>query len=557
MFPSINLQYILKRINYIFLILTLFFLFGCSGEKKDKVNIVDFGLDKITERGKLVAITGYNAYSYFIYRGQPMGYEFELIKRLADNLNLELEIKVVKDISQMFEMLNNGEGDIIAFNLTITKSRKDVVAFTHEHNITRQVLVQRRPDNWYQMNRHEIDKQLIRTPFDLEGKEVYVRAGSSYYDRLENLSEEMGGQIDIKEADPESSTEDLIRMVSEGEIEYTVADRNIALLQQAYYSNIDISTDISLPQKIAWAVRKNAPALLDTVNSWIDEMKKKPDYYVIYNKYYKNRLAFKRRLGSDYFSLTGGQISQYDDLIKQYAEEINIDWRILSALIYQESQFKVGAKSWAGAKGLMQLMPATAEQFGAEDVTDPMQNLDAGMRYLKWLDDYWYDFIPDSTERIKFVLASYNIGPGHIMDARALAEKYGADPDVWDDNVEKYLLKKAIPKYYNDEVVKYGYARGTETVDYIRKIFEIYEHYKQFISLKSPGFSEIKNYAKIYEFTSLTDKSRGFGKEISSFKKMVSLRHNLFLHKKFFPKFRNKELLRNPYQTSFPLCQIN
>jgi len=498
----------LNKIKYIAALLALLFLFACSSEQKDKLKIVNFGLDKITERGKLVAITGYNAYSYFIYRGQPMGYEYELIKRLADHLNLELEIKVVKDISQMFEMLNNGEGDIIAFNLTITKKRREVVAFTHEHNITRQVLIQRRPDNWYQMARHEINRQLIRTPLELEDKTVYVRAGSSYLDRLENLSDEIGAQIDIKEADPESSTEDLIRMVSEGDIEYTVSDRNIALLQQAYYSNIDISTDISLPQKIAWAVRKNTTSLLDTVNLWIDEMKKNPAYYVIYNKYYKNRLAFRRRLDSDYFSLTGGQISKYDDLIKQYAKEINIDWRILSALIYQESQFKVQAKSWAGAKGLMQLMPATAEQFGANDVTDPMQNLDAGMRYLKWLDDYWYKFIPDSTERIKFVLASYNIGPGHISDARALAEKYGADPDIWEGNVEEYLLKKSIPKYYNDEVVKYGYARGTETVDYVKKIFAIYDHYKQFISLNTPGFSKIKNITKIYGDTLFFDKSR-------------------------------------------------
>jgi membrane-bound lytic murein transglycosylase F len=472
----------LIKVKFIITALFLILFFSCSNEEKDKSNVVDFGLDKITERGKLIAITGYNAYSYFIYRGQPMGYEYELIKRLADYLNLELEIKVVKEIPQMFKMLNNGEGDIIAFNLTVTKNRKEQVAFTHHHNITRQVLVQRRPENWYQMAKHEIDRQLIRTPLDLENKTVHVRFGSSYIERLENLTEEMGAHINIVEAAPELSTEDLIRMVSEGKIEYTISDRNIALLQQAYYSNIDISTDISLPQKIAWAVRKNAPALLDTVNSWIDEIRKTPDYYVIYNKYYKNRLAFRKRLGSDYFSLTGGRISQYDEIIKEYADELNFDWRILAALIYQESQFKIEAQSWAGAKGLMQLMPATAEQFGADDLTDPMQNLDAGMRYLKWLDDYWYEFVPDSTERVKFVLASYNIGPGHIEDARALAEKYGADPNIWEGNVAEYLLKKSTPKYYNDEVVKYGYARGTETVAYVRQVLEIYEHYKQFIS---------------------------------------------------------------------------
>ena len=472
----------MKRISYITLLIAVLYLWGCSSNDKQNLNVVDFGLDKISERGKLVAITGYNAYSYFIYRGQPMGYEYDLIKRLADHLNLDLEIKVVKEIPKMFELLNEGEGDIIAFNLTVTQNRKEIVTFTEEHNVTHQVLVQRRPDNWFRMSKQEIDRNLIRNAFDLEDKTVHVRFGSSYYERLYNLMNETAIEINVIEADPEQSTEDLIRMVSEGEIDFTISDRNIALLQQAYYSNIDISTEISLPQKIAWAVRKNAPALLDTVNHWITEMKRKPDYYVIYNKYYKNRLAFRRRVSSDYFSLTSGKISEYDEIIKNYAEEINIDWRILSALIYQESQFKVNAKSWAGARGLMQLMPATAKQFGVNDITDPMQNLDAGMRYLDWLDDYWSDEIPDSTERLKFVLGSYNIGPGHIIDARRLAEKYGADPNIWDGNVEEFLLKKSIPKYYNDEVVRNGYARGTETVEYVRRIFEIFEHYKQFIT---------------------------------------------------------------------------
>ena len=130
----------------------------------------------------------------------------------------------------------------------------------------------------------------------------------------------------------------------------------------------------------------------------------------------------------------------------------------------------------------MQLMPETAQQFGVTDMTDPVQSLQAGVAYLDYLDDYWSEMIEDSTERMKFVLASYNIGPGHIVDARNLAEKYGADPNIWEDNVEKYLLNKSKHKYYNDEVVKLGYAKGTETVKYVREVLQRYEQYKQFIS---------------------------------------------------------------------------
>jgi membrane-bound lytic murein transglycosylase F len=153
----------------------------------------------------------------------------------------------------------------------------------------------------------------------------------------------------------------------------------------------------------------------------------------------------------------------------------------LASLIYQESQFHPNKTSWAGARGLMQLMPATAEQFGVKNVSSVEQNVKAGVNYLSWLEKYWFDEIPDSTERIKFILASYNIGQGHIEDARRLAKKFGADQNIWFNNVETFLLNKSKKEFYTDDVVRNGYARGTETVKYVIEIFDRYEHYKQFI----------------------------------------------------------------------------
>lgn len=466
-----------------FLIVLISFLILLPLASCDDSKNVKLGGDlaSIFKKGKLVALTGYNAYSYFIYRGQPMGFEYELVKRLADDLGVKLEIVVVKEIDKMFEMLNMGEGDLIAFNLTVTKKRSEKVLFTEYHHTTQQVLVQRRPDNWRQMRIHEIEDELIRNAVDLEGKTVYVRKGSSYYTRMQHLSEEIGGEINIVEADPELTTEDLIKLVSEGEIDYTVSDENVALLNQAYYSNIDIETPISLQQKVAWAVRKNSLAFFNTVNSWLDEMKNRTEYYILFNKYYKNRTAFRKRLNSDYFSLNGGKLSKYDDLIKEYSVKLKWDWRILASLIYQESQFNSNAKSWAGALGLMQLMPITIEQFEVKNPRDPKENLKAGIKYLGWLDNFWKDYIEDPIERMKFVMASYNIGYGHVQDARNLTEKYGGDPNVWDDNVETYLLLKSQKRYYNDDVVRNGYCRGTETVNYVKEIFDRYELYKQVI----------------------------------------------------------------------------
>lgn len=332
------------------------------------------------------------------------------------------------------------------------------------------------------MTLDDIEKQMLRDPSDLIGKTVVARNSSAYIERLLNLSEEVGGDIDIVAGDPELTIEDLIAKVADGEIDFTVSDENVAKLNAAYHRNIDVKTEISLSQRISWAVQKESEDFAEEVNHWLDSMKKTTDFAVIYKKYFTNRYAYKKRLSSEFFSNTGGGISQYDSTIKKYSKNVGWDWRLAASLIYQESQFNLNAKSWAGATGLMQLMPRTGKQFGATDLNNPDQNLKAGFKFLSYLDNLWKDSIPDSLERIKFVLASYNIGQGHITDARNLTAKYKADPNVWNDNVEYYLTMKSNPKYYNDAVVSRGYARGTETVKYVKEILERYDHYKQLIN---------------------------------------------------------------------------
>ncbi len=446
-----------------------------------KLYEVNIDLPQIEQRGKLIAVTGYNAYSYFIYKGAPMGYEYELLVKLAEHLNLELEIKIANSIDDMIEIVKRGEADLIAFNLTVTKERQEILAFAADLLTTHQVLLQRKPENWRKMKLHEIDATLVHSPIDLIGKDITVVEGSSYITRLENLSEEIGGDINIIEAPDSISSDDLVAMVANGEVDYTVEDENLARLRQYQYPILDISMAISLPQRIAWGVRKSSPLLLKSINDWFAKIKKKTEFYVIYQKYFESKNSFRRRINSNYFSLTGGSISIYDDLIKESAQTIGWDWRLLASLIYQESQFRPDRTSWAGAKGLMQLMPETAKEFGAKNVNSVEENVKAGVNYLSWLNKYWEEEIADSTERIKFILASYNIGLGHIEDARKLAEKYGANPNIWFGNVETYLLNKSKKEFYTDEVVRNGYARGKETVKYVVEILERFDHYKQFI----------------------------------------------------------------------------
>lgn len=465
-------------------------LSGCFNswfESKDnqtpdvQINSVSLDLDKIKSRGTLKALVDNSSTSYFIYKGQLMGYEYELLSLLAKEMGVTLEIILTPSIDEAFERLNNGEGDIIAFTLTVTKDRKKRVAFTNSHYTTRQVLVQQKPANWRKLKLHEIDASLIRNQVALIGKEIHVRRSSSYADRLHNLSEEIGGDILVIEDEKDVETELMIKKVADGIVKYTVADEDIALVNASYYPNIDIKTPISFPQQIAWAVRKNAPDLLNHINTWQGQLKKTPTYNVIYRKYFKSPRASLTRLKSDFSSVSGGQLSNYDNLIKVGADSLGWDWRLLAAQAYQESAFDPNAKSWAGAVGLMQLIPETGKRFGANNLNNPAQSINAGVKFLQHLDRLWAKTIKNKDERTKFVLASYNVGLGHVEDARNLAKKYGADPLIWEDNVAVYLLNKSKPKYFKDQIVKSGYCRGEEPVSYVRLILSRYDQYKQLL----------------------------------------------------------------------------
>lgn len=452
-------------------ILVIIFLSGCVIEKNNTSD-----LDEIKKRGKLIAITSYNSYSYFMYRGEEMGYEYELIKRYADYLGVKLELKVEKNIEAMIEMLNNGEGDLIAYNLTVTKDRSERVAFSEYLNLTNQVLVQAKPKNWRQLKPYELENIIVRNPIELENEKIYVRAGTGYKERLENFANETGTNFTIIEAGLDLSTEDLIKMVSEGKIKFTISDANIARINHLAFPNIDYDTPISLTQKIAWATRKDSDSLLKNLNTWIESIKNTSDYYVIYNKYFKRRHIFRGNDRIEGLELKNGKLTNHDNIIKKYAKKLDCDWLLLASLIYQESRFDPNAQSWAGAVGLMQIMPSLVEKYKVKNPFDPIENMEAGFQYLVYLDNFWKNYVEDKNERLKMVFASYNIGYGHVLDAYNLAKKYNANPQVWFNNVEDFLTKKSEAKYYTDPVVKNGYCSGTQTLAFVTKIFERYNY---------------------------------------------------------------------------------
>lgn len=434
--------------------------------------VVQVDLDEIKKRGKLVALSRYNASSFFIYRGQPMGYEYDLLKLFADEIGVELEIKTPSTWDSLYIMLNKGEGDIIAANLIINLELAKKVAFSRHHSETRQMLVQRLPRGYRRLKRHQIEKRLIRNPIDLIGKTVTVRNRSTYAHRMRNLIDEVGGNINLDLVKTDIETEQLIRLVSEGIIDYTVADENVATLNSSYFSNIDTKTAVSFPQRVAWAMRKNSPQLKKAVDDWMAELRanNNPTYYVIYNRYFKNKRDYKKRRKSEHFLLETGTISAFDTLFKRYETPL-FPWTLLAAQAYQESRFETDKKSRFGAMGLMQLLPTTAEQMGVYDLHVPEKSVQAGTRYLKYLHTNHWAHLPDS-EAVKFTLASYNAGPGHVFDAQRIAKKLGFDPDRWDNNVEEAILKLSHKKYIYMPEVKYGFCRGEEPRNYVRDILD-------------------------------------------------------------------------------------
>ena len=442
-------------------------VFGCKNTRPNPVSENAYDLPQIKDSGELVVLTLYSSTSYFIYRGQEMGFQYELSGQFAKSLGLKLRIEVANSVDELIRKLLAGEGDMIAYNLPVTKEWKDSLIYCGEDIITHQVIVQQGKGK----------QKPLKDVTELIGKDIYVKPGK-YYDRLVNLNNELGGGIQIHKVTNDSiTTEDLITQVAQGKIPYTVADNDLARLNTTYYPNLNIKLSISFDQRASWAVRKDCPQLAAAADKWHEENMTSPAYTASTKRYFEISKSVPH---SPILSLREGKISHYDNLFKKYSKEIDWDWRLLASLAYTESNFDTTAVSWAGARGLMQLMPQTARAMGVPPGKEqnPEESIKAAVKYIK-LTDRSLSAIPDKEERIKFILASYNAGLGHIYDAIALADKYGKDKNTWNNNVENYILLKSNEEYFTDPVCKNGYFRGIETYNFVRDIISRYESYKK------------------------------------------------------------------------------
>ncbi len=424
----------------------------------------EFILDKdgILTRGTLRVAVDNNSSSFYIYRGRRMGYEYELLLDLGKELGVQVEFVVASDIDEAFTKLEEGRVDLIAMNVQQNAERESFVIFTEAIGSMSTVLVGREK----------------LTSWDTLGMDtVVVRKGAVYKSQLEQIKDSLSLDFTILEVQDHEET--LLDRVYEQELRWTVAEKNVAQTNATYYDELQLGLEVSKEEPVTWALRSTSPNLLQAVNSWLVE-KKKVFIPRTYARYFLNSKNQYERTTNAYSSLGGNRISVYDEIIQAQAQSLGWDWRLLAALVYKESRFDTTALSYAGAQGLLQLMPVTVERFGVTNPNDPVESLKGGVKYLQYLDKFWMERVPETNERIKFILASYTIGQGHVDDAWRLTLKYRKNTQSWQE-VSNFLNLKSDPKYYRDPVVKSGYAKGHIAVKYVRDVLALFQSYKDLV----------------------------------------------------------------------------
>jgi len=472
-------------------VILLLLLATCSSApEKEKASQPDDGLgvtvidpitrdfEEIKESGTLRMITRYSSNTYFLNQGLEWGFEYELVKEFAKTHDLTLDVVVVEPEQNPYDMLNNGIGDVIAANYTITPARKQYVAFTQPYNLVEQILI--------------FSDVLKNPPSSVEEMAdrnipITVRSNSSYFQRLQNL-QQAGIAVDIQLEPNKKDTESLLFEVAQGRHLATVADDNIFQAVSIYMNGLMKGPVIAQNDTIGWAVRKNADDLKEQMNTFLNQHfrfaeigeppKRSGFLNVLRRRYFEGGSQVAGYYAPESRMAKGGMISPYDELFKKVADSAGVDWLMLAAITAKETQFKPRAKSWTGAVGLMQILPRYSEVKETKMLYDAETNVREGVRIItEHLNHYAY---MDSTNQWRFALAAYNAGQGHVADARRLAIDSNKNPNEWQHTADA-LIKLMDRAYYKN--ARYGFCRGIETVNYVQDIINRYRTYQSILMM--------------------------------------------------------------------------
>ncbi|NIO39291.1 MAG: transporter substrate-binding domain-containing protein [Burkholderiales bacterium] len=422
-------------------------------------------LPGLKERQILRVLTRNNPATYFVWRGELMGFEYDLIRKFAEEQGLTVEMIVPPTWGDLIPWLKQGRGDVIAASMTITKERtKQGIFFSTPYNYVQEMLVARKKDT-------------VGSVQDLNGRTIVVSPNASYWQTLQTMKR-MGGTFILEAAPDHLTTSEIIDKVARGEYDLTVGDSHLLALELTWRADIKGAFALTAAVPHGWAVLSSKPKLVKAINAFIKKTYRGEFYNLTYQKYFKSPRTIRRHVKNE--AKKTGQLSPFDQHVREYARRYGFDWRLITAQMFEESRFDPDARSWAGARGLLQVMPRTGSELSLTNLTDPATGIHAGVKYLAWLRDRFETEVPE-IERTWFSLAAYNAGWGHVWDARELARQIGLNNNRWFDHVERAMLLLSRPKYY--ERARHGFVRGGQPVEYVQKIKSRYEAYTRVTGL--------------------------------------------------------------------------
>lgn len=414
-------------------------------------------LEKVQAAGKLYVLSRNGPTTYYEGSHGLTGFEYTLAKAFADELGVELVIQEEDNLAILMEKLGSPTAQIGASGLTITDERRRKVRFGQPYlEVTQQLIYNR-------------DQPRPESVEDLIGKDLLVIANSSHSEHLRELRRSYPELRWRERNDLEMI--DLVEMVHKGELQYAIVDSNAFAVNHAVFPKAEVAFDVSEPQQLAWAFPRQADSsLYDAAREFFAGMEADGRLAEITDYYYGNNSQVNRSGAMLFAERVESRLPDWEDYLRDSGKEFQIDWRLLAAMSYQESHWNSRARSHTGVRGLMMLTQVTAREMGIANRIDPEQSISGGAQYFKKI----FERIPEriqGSDRTWMALAAYNVGMGHLEDARILTESQGDDPDKWVD-VKRYLPLLAKRKYYQH--TRHGYARGWEPVEYVQNIRQYY-----------------------------------------------------------------------------------
>ena len=475
-------KYLLTLVGILFAV--SFFMLGWDShskyikrEHKEKPSL----LDKIKKSKKLNVVLLNAPSTYYIGSEGAQGFEYDLLKAYAKHLGVALNITPAHTVKEALQLSKKPNIYITSASLTKTPAREKLYHFGPSYfEVQEQVIC----------NRGMLgSSKFPRDVEDLEGLHIMVGADTSYSETLKRLQAD-GFDINYTTS-TDYSTEELLQMVANHQIDCTVADSNIYSLNLRYFPEIALAFSISKREQLAWIIPKNAKQLEKDMYTWLNDFSQKGKMTHLKDKYYSYVLFFDYYNTKIYYKRLKSRLPRYKLYFMLAAKKYNIPWTLLAAISYQESHWNPNAKSYTGVRGLMMLTGTTAKMLGVKNRLDPKESIFGGAKHLVRMLKYVPKEIKGE-DRLKVALAAYNVGLGHIADAQKLAKQFGLNPNSWRD------LKIVLPllsqkKYY--QKLKYGYARGNEPVKYVDAIYnykDILEKYEKAQEMKLLDLNQSK-----------------------------------------------------------------